>query len=285
MTVWRDALGLACTVLAASAVWVGSMGAAVSQGLDLGGDGEPVQIEAINGIEWQRDRGAYIARGNATATRGDVSIRADTLSAFYDPEAEDIDIYRIDAVGNVVITTANEQVTGQNGVYDVVNGVAVLTGDNLRLSTPTEWLTARDSLEYWEQEQMAVARGDAVACTGTERLAADILTAYFADEEAAPGEGDERAQNLDRVEAFGGVDIITPTERLLGDQGIYYARTGIAELSGNVRISQGNNQMVGGSARYDLNTGIFQMTAAVGRFVNEEEATDGEVPCVVEPPQ
>ena len=42
--------------------------------------GTPVQIEATQGIEWRRNDKTYIARGDATATRGDLKVRADTLT-------------------------------------------------------------------------------------------------------------------------------------------------------------------------------------------------------------
>ena len=47
--------------------------------------GKPIKIEADNGIEWQQTKHIYIARGNAKATRGQTSVRADTLYAYYRP--------------------------------------------------------------------------------------------------------------------------------------------------------------------------------------------------------
>ena len=54
-----------------------------------------------------------------------------------------------------------------------------MTGRDLKLTTPNDVLTARDSLEYWSQKHMAVARGDAVVVTNDgRRVAADTLVAY-----------------------------------------------------------------------------------------------------------
>ena len=42
-------------------------------------------------------------------------------------------------------------------------------------------MTARDSLEYYEAEKLAVARGDAIAVRKLDRLRADLLIAHFAE--------------------------------------------------------------------------------------------------------
>ena len=55
-------------------------------GFDLGGDSkQPVSIEASQGIEWQQNNHVYIARGHATAKRGNGTVIADTLTAHYRP--------------------------------------------------------------------------------------------------------------------------------------------------------------------------------------------------------
>lgn len=290
---WALRGGFAVLALAAA-------GPAAAQGLDFASGDEPVTIDANNGIEWQRDRSAYVARGNATATRGETSVRADELVAYYTPESDGSDIYRIDAVGGVVILGPQQRVLGDRAVYDVLNGIVVITGEDMSLTTPTEILTARDSMEYWANDQMAVARGDAVICTGSERLSAEVLTAYFRDDGAAdgpsaevasesdnagspltPGAGTE-GQKLDRVEAFGGVEILTTTDRAEADQGIYYARDEIAFLTDNVRISQGANQLMGTAAEYDLVTRIFKVDNARMYFVQQaEEQPEGQAPCQV----
>ena len=274
---------------------------AFAQALGLGAGDEPLTIDADDGIEWQRDRFAYVARGNATATRGETSVRADQLIAYYTPESDGTDIFRVDAVGNVVILGTEQRIVGDRAVYDVAKGIVVITGDDLRLTTPTEMLTARDSLEYWSNDRMAVARGDAVACTGTERLAAEILTAYFKEDgeagdagtggaETEPDAQDsspvpDGSQSLDRVEAFGAVEILTSTDRAEAEQAVYYAEDEIAHLIGDVRISQGDNQLIGTTAQYDLVTRIFKVENARMFYMQQEEGEQpqGQAPCQVPP--
>ena len=92
------------------------------------------------------------------------------------------EIFRLEAIGNVHIFTATDQAWGDHAVYDIDQAVLVLTGRNLRLTTPTDILTARDSMEYWSQTRMSVGRGDAVVVTNDgRRLAADTLVGFSED--------------------------------------------------------------------------------------------------------
>ena len=52
---------------------------------------------------------------------------------------------------------------GDQAVYDVDQQIGIVTGKALKLTTATDVVTARDSLEWYDQKQIAVARGDAVA--------------------------------------------------------------------------------------------------------------------------
>ncbi|MEQ9558821.1 MAG: organic solvent tolerance protein OstA, partial [Rhodospirillales bacterium] len=71
---------------AAVAVWMlaGLSAGATAQSLNLGaGDETPIEIFADNGIEWQQDNLVFLAKGNAKAVRGDITVLADQLTAFY----------------------------------------------------------------------------------------------------------------------------------------------------------------------------------------------------------
>lgn len=175
---------------------------AVAQPLDLS-QGGPITVTALGNIEWRQNQQEVIARGDARAIRGAVTVTADELVAHYRPKpnanaaknaaagkdqagagsgegalgAEEI--YRLVAIGDVHIFTATDQAFGDHAVYDTDEAVLVLTGRHLKLTTPNDVLTARDDIEYWPQKHMAVARGDAVVVTNDgRRLSADTLVAY-----------------------------------------------------------------------------------------------------------
>ena len=162
-------------------------------------------------------------------------------------------------------------------MYDLDQAVMIMTGKDLRLTTPNDVLTARDDLEYWSQKHMAVARGDAVVVTkDARRVAADVLVAYTIPEPdsaapkptqaaakpgaaAAPEDPLAASGKLEKVEAFGHVSVRTPTDIVTGDRGVYVPETGIALLVGNVRITRGQNQLAGAKAEVNLKTGISRL--------------------------
>ena len=128
----------------------------------------------------------------------------------------------------------------------------MLTGHDLRLITKTDRITARDSIEYWEKRNLAVARGDAIVARGDKRLRADTLTAYF--QKNREGQSEMR-----RIDALNNVVISTPTEIVRAAEGVYDVPSGIAYLNGSVKITRGQNQLNGENAEVNLNTGVSRL--------------------------
>lgn len=257
---------------------------AAAQGLLTKGGDDAVTINADDGIEWIRDERKYTARGNARATRSGASIRADLLTAFYrdKPGEGGQDIFRVDADGNVRITADGQEALGDKGVYYVDRAVFVLVGEDLRLESDQGTLTARDSLEYWEERRLAVARGDATVVQADQRLRADVLTAHLAADgaqperaEAAPapdsGNLPDGASGIEKIDAFGNVHISLENAIVRGDNGVYVPSRGVATICGNVRVTSGNNQLNGKCAEVNLKTGIYRLTGRAKGLVQPGE--------------
>jgi lipopolysaccharide export system protein LptA len=241
---------------------------AFAQGLDLSRGG-PIDITAEDGIEWRQDQRVIVARGGARAMRDGITVNASRLIARYRggegeaPSAGTSQIWRIEAEGAVRITTAAETAVAERAVFDMDQAVLVLSGGAPGLTTAQSRITARDSLEYWTQRRMAVARGNAlVVMADGRRLTADTLVAYMPPENARPTPAARPANappgqgQVDRVELFGNVEIRTADEVVRGDRGVYSAETGMARLLGNVRITRGQNQVNGQEALVNMNTGV-----------------------------
>ncbi|MBK18247.1 MAG: hypothetical protein CMM52_05355 [Rhodospirillaceae bacterium] len=246
-------------LLLVSLFLIGSLYSSFSyaQGLGLPNQArnEPIEIDADNGIEWQQEAQAYIARGNAKAKQGDVVVHADQLTAYYEKLKEGgTQIWRLDADGNVRIVSPRQTAYGTKGVYDVAKGIFVLTGKP-RLVTETEHISARRSLEFWEKKSIAVARGNAVAVKGDKRLQADILTAHFTKAKNGKNE-------VTRVDAYDNVFVSSPKEIIRGKRGVYNTRTGIVVLRGGVKITRGPDQLNGDAAEVDLNTGVSRLLSS-----------------------
>ena len=315
MRAWPRAAAAALAALLASAL------PAVAQSLDLT-QGGPVEITASDGIEWRQQEQVVVARGDARAVREGVAVNADRLIARYRPRggavqqpqpapsatgspASGSEIWRIEAEGNVRITSATERATGQRAVYDMDQAVMVLSGAGLALDTPEQRIIARESLEYWPQRRMAVARGGAVVTTKDDRrITADTLVAYFTEEAPAgaspaasapqpqgqrpsglaglPGAGE--GSRIERVEAFGNVEIRTAEEVVRGERGAYSPQTGLARLVGGVRITRGDNQLNGQEAIVNLQSGVARLVSMPGQRVQglvvpqQNQPAQAEVP-------
>lgn len=286
-----------------------------AQQIDMS-NGGPVEVTARGQFEWRQDDQEVIATVDCRAVRGDVTVLADRMVAHYrkkgtgpgaagtaapqpakpadpasDAENGGNEVYRLDAEGHVRILTQTDEAVGDKAVYDIDQAVLVMTGKHLRLTTPQDVMTARDSMEYWSQLHMAVGRGDAVVVTDDgRRIAADVLVAYTIppDQQQPQGGGattvaaqpapppDPTKQTdpllaasgkLKRVEAFGNVDVRTQVDTVLGDRGVYVPETGISRVVGHVRITHGDNQMNGPAADVNMKTGIAHLISAPGQRV------------------
>jgi lipopolysaccharide export system protein LptA len=273
-----------------------------AQNLDMT-QGGPIEITSEDGIEWRQQEQVVIARGAARAVREGVAVDADRLIARYRPRGgaaapapqpgsatspvSGSEIWRLEAEGRVRITSQTERAFGERAVYDLDQAVMVLSGQGLALETPDQRITARDSLEYWPQRRMAVARGGAVVVTSdNRRIAADTLVAHFAEPPPAGQEsaraaasppaspqrpgglpGASESSRIERVEAFGTVEIRTEEEVVRGDRGAYSPQTGLARLAGSVRITRGENQLNGQEAIVDMRSGVSRLVSAPGQRV------------------
>jgi lipopolysaccharide export system protein LptA len=219
------------------------------EGLISGSQDGAIEIEADNGIEWLRDLQQYRAYGNATAKRGTVTVIADTLVAYYREEDDRQVIFRLDAEGNVIIKSDGSEAFGDKAVYHLDKKVAVLVGKDLQVVTDRGTITAEESMEYWEEKRIVVARGNALAIQNERRLKAGVLTAFI-----EPGE-EGQSSRVTRIDATSGVHISTPTDIVTGKEGVYNVPEEKATICGKVKITRGSNQLNGECAVVNMLTG------------------------------
>jgi len=241
-----------------------------AQGMDMtsGSGGLPLSIDASGGIEWNQKEKVFTAAGPAKATRGDMVLDADELRAYYrELPTGSSEIFRLDAIGNVRITTPGRVATGGYAVYDVDKSVIVLKeGNPVKMISGADVISADGQLEFWEQKDLAVARGNAVAVHADKRIQAAVMTAHFIKTKAGKTE-------VGRIEAFDGVRIDTKSEQVFSDQAAYNVPTGLARLTGSVKIKRGDNILNGCSADIDLNTGINRLNTCPGEKASGQQKT------------
>ena len=213
----------------------------------------PIEIEADDALEWDREGKTYTAQGNAVATQGTTQLKAETLIADY-READDgsTQIWRLTAITGVILISEEGTAYGDRAVYKIDEAVAEMTGNDLRMENPDQIMTANQKFEYFTNANRFEASGDVVVDRGEDKLNADKIITFFKNDENG-----ERV--LDKLEAQGNVIITTPEEILKGRVGVYDPNTQIAELLGNVSIEREQNILTGSRATVDLETNISRL--------------------------
>jgi lipopolysaccharide export system protein LptA len=228
-------------------------------GFDFGSS-QPIEISADNGIEWNRDAKTYTARGNAVATQGTSEVHADTLVATYSASSNQID--HVVAEGTVKILSPSQTAYGDRADYDQTRRLLVLTGSALKIESTSETVTAKDSFEYWQDQDALVAKGNVliVKSDGT-RINGNQVTSYFRKN---PTTGKREAF---QVKAEGNVRIDTGKEIATCSRAVYDPTTQIAVLTGDVVLTQNKNVFRGARAELDMAKGISRLLPAEGQRV------------------
>ena len=263
-------------LLTAALVAVTTSNAVAQNGLSSSSK-EPLEITADGSLEWLRGQQQLVAKRNALAKQGDASVAGEKLTALYreGTSGRKFEIYQVHADNNVLLQSRDSTVTGDNAVYNLDEGLATMTGENLKMISPDQTVTAKEKFEYWVEDGRVNALGNAKVVRpkpegGTDTLQADKISAVLKENEK--GE-----QVLHSLEAIGNVIITTPTEVVTGAYGIYKTDTNKAELTGGVKIKRGPNILEGEKAIVDLNTNVSTL------FGQNQGAGDGRVRAVLYP--
>lgn len=233
-------------------------GAAVAKG-KAGKKGGEIVLTSEGGMEWDSNKKTFSAEKKALAVRGDTALGGDKMTAFYrESEGKNNEFYHVRAVGNVIITTPKQVIHADSADYEIEKSVIILKGNPVKLFAGDEQMSA-GVLELWQDRNMAVAKRDVVTVKDARRLETETLRAYFAKK----GSKNE----VERFEAEDGIKITNGKETVTGDSGVYFVDKEQAVLSGNVKIAQGGNYILGEVADINMKTGVsrLQTPAEAGR--------------------
>lgn len=261
--------------------------------------GQVIHLFWKNEEIYDHNRQTVTLTGGARAQRGNVTVDADTLIGYLRPKSkapahtktttnkkttpqenttsssssDDLELYRVEAIGHVHVYNQEDQGWGDHGLYDIDKAVMVMTGQHMKFTTPHQLMTARDLVEYYPDAHISLGWGDASVTTSDgKRITADVMQAFeLTDAQKAANKastsnqpnGDQTQQNnsLDRAFGWGHVIIRTQSQTAIGDRGVYLAGPQLARLIGNVHVTQGQNQNNGAQAIVNLKTGISHMLA------------------------
>ncbi|HTZ02795.1 MAG TPA: LptA/OstA family protein [Xanthobacteraceae bacterium] len=122
------------------------------------------------------------------------------------------------------------------------------------------------TLEVRDKNKTATFSGNVKVVQGDTTMKCQSLVVFYGQEvgigettpvktsKSTPGMP-QGAQNIRRIEARGGVTVITKDQNASGDLGVYDLKTKTITLSGNVVVSQGQNVIHGQKVVVDMVTG------------------------------
>ena len=154
------------------------------------------------------------------------------------------------------------------------------------------------TLEVHDKTKTATFSGNVQVVQGDTTMKCRSLVVFYGQEvglggadgevtAAAPAKSNlgmpHGAQNIRRIEARGGVTVLTKDQSASGDLGIYDLKTKTITLSGNVVVSQGQNVIHGERVVVDTETGNARVESAGSGTPGTSAAGPGRVRALIQP--
>lgn len=141
------------------------------------------------------------------------------------------------------------------GLAQAQEGVSALKGHDSR--APVD--VSADRAEAQDRSDRAIFAGNVVVRQGELTLRTARLTLAYSNNDGI---------DIDRIDASGGVTVVSPSETARGDFAVYDLNSGLITMVGNVRLERGGSYLNGGRLTIDLDTGRAVMDGGL-RGVNQ----------------
>lgn len=231
-------------------------------------DAENLIVEADISLQWKREELKYIATGNATAQKGDALMRADVITAFYETDGDNdgieaSNVTMIEGRRDAKFTQGGFSATATNITYDLIKEMATLQGGNPTVISADEKITASNQITYTRSSRFIEALGNGqITLSNGQTLKGDKIIATL----------NETEDDVVSATATGNAEVHSnengKVRQAFADNITYTHETGIAVLTGNVRLVDGGNIMTGDKANVDFISGTSTMSAsATGKRV------------------
>ena len=235
----------------------------------------PIEISAEDGIEWHKNKKKYIARGNAKARKADLLVTSNVLEAIYEDNNDtESEITVLKATGNVFIKNQKAEIQGGKiARYNLKKEYFIVNGKKLELVSNEDRLTSNSTIEFWKNENIAIATGKAKAYKNDKySIFADKLVWHLIDDkEIGNKEKEGQGYQIKRILAYKNVVIETNNEIAYSDKALYNELSGICKLFGKVKLKKGDNFLTGEYAEMNLKTGISKLLPHPNRKTSETE--------------
>jgi len=123
---------------------------------------------------------------------------------------------------------------------------------------------AAERLEMKQKQGRAIFKGAVKVTQGKMTLSAETLTVFY------EAKKDNKNPSISRLDALGGVSLISETESLTGDWGVYDVERRLVTLGGDVTFQQGDSLLRGQRLEFNLVSGVAKLDG-------QEGSDDGKV--------
>ena len=149
------------------------------------------------------------------------------------------------------------------------------------------------SLEVRDKNKMATFAGNVQVVQGDTTMKCQRLVVFYGEEVGIAqngnppppkpaGDAKKSPQNIRRIEARGGVTVVTKDQNASGDLGVYDLLAKTITLTGNVVVSQGQNVIHGERVVVDTETGNARVESG-GSGAGANAAGGGRVRALIQP--
>ena len=220
---------------------------------------EDIHLTADERVEWYRSEQKMVAVGNAVATKQDMNVRADQMTAFYEQASgqSGTNIKDVHAIGNVIMSSPSAKAYGDTLDYDLRKDEMILRGKPVAkiITTDNKTITATDNITYYPSQNKAIAIGDVVAKDQDSTIYANKMVSYFT-------KNDQGQSSLEKVEIYSDnkqIKIVNEQAVVTGEWGLYLPQINKVRIYNNVVINQDGNILHGDYAETDLKTSISRV--------------------------
>ncbi len=202
------------------------------------------RVEADKSIEYFEKQKIYVASGNAKASKGNFSIKAETITAFLG-KTKNSNITDIEANGNVIIINQNTTAKSSFATYNFKNKLIFLKGNNQSIESRKFRLLSKNFISFDDINKIANSEGDVkLFLSGPISITANRMNANF----------DKINNNLISANAKGNVKIKTKSETVSSYSAKYNSNTNIISLEGDVIIKRDKGILTGDKGYMNLKT-------------------------------
>jgi lipopolysaccharide export system protein LptA len=164
-----------------------------------------------------------------------------------------INLIKITALGDIQVSFAKSKIYGDKYIYNIPKKAMILqslTNNPVKYQGETLQLDAKKQIEYQQDENILVARGNPKIITTQNKnnyiLNAQLISAKLNDEK----------NDIIYAQAFDKIKLNSNNYIITGNYAIFDKKNNIITIEDNVKLTDGNTNLTGCQILVNLNTGL-----------------------------